>query len=107
MSSTACARAHSHRHRPLQKVSARHEACPLECSAACDILRMAPCCRYTPALVANALEFLNQVRANAVSSERLSHLHVDVAVGTIVMEQHISSRGNDACHCHEPRRLGV
>src|SRR5262249_38682452 len=54
----------SQRHSARQNVPARNEAGPLECLAAGDILRIAPCCRDAPALVTDSLQFLNQVRAD-------------------------------------------
>jgi hypothetical protein len=44
-----------------------------------DIFRIAPRCWDAPALVTNALELLNQKRAQSAFSERLAHFHVNVA----------------------------
>ncbi len=76
----------SQRHSARQNVSARNEAGPLECLAAGDILRIAACCRDAPALVTDALQFLNQVGPDAALSKRLAYFHVDVALGPIVMD---------------------
>src|SRR5262249_5915707 len=83
----------SGRHGACQNVSARHEAGPLEGLAAGDVLRITPRGRNTPAFVADALQFLNEVRADAAPAERLAHRHVDVTVGAVVMEQDVPGRG--------------
>src|SRR5262245_19456818 len=90
-----------------QNVPARNEAGPLEGLAAGSVFRIAPRRRDAPALVTDALQFLNQVRADAAPPERLTHGHVNVAVGPVVMEQDVPSPGNDASDHHQPAGPGI
>src|SRR5207249_8110871 len=68
---------------------------------------IAACCRDAPALVTDALQFLNQVGPDAAFSKRLAYFHVDVAVGPIVMAQNIPRCGNDTADRRQPFRLWI
>jgi len=80
------ARCNSSGNRAFQDVTARNETGLLKRPATREILGIATRCGNTSAFVADALEFLNQVSADAPPPERLGYFHVNVAVGTIVME---------------------
>lgn len=54
-------RTQSKRNGPLQNVPARYKTGLLKCLTACHIFWIAPCCRDTPAFVADSFEFLDQV----------------------------------------------
>jgi hypothetical protein len=91
----------------VQDVPAGNEAGILKRFATRDIPWIATRRGNAPAFVADSLQFLNQVRAKALSSKWRGHFHVDVAVRTIVMEENISSRCNGAPDSYQPRRFRV
>src|ERR1051325_2881263 len=70
-----------------QDVSTGNEARLLKRPAAGDVRGIATGCRHIPLLVADPLQLLNQIRAEAAPSEWFGHCHVNVAIGPVVMEK--------------------
>src|SRR6266404_7549996 len=90
------------RDRTSQDVREGNEPGELEGPTGCDVGRVATRGWNGAELVAGSLQFLDEVRAQSAPPKRLHHLHVDVAVRPVVMEQDSSFRGDRSIHFEEP-----
>ena len=81
---------------------ARHEAGFLEGFSTCHVVDVAAGGRDAAAVVAGALDFLHQVGAQAAAALRFVHVHVEVAVGAVVVPEQAAGGGDFFCAASVP-----
>src|SRR5437899_1740458 len=74
----------------------------LKSPTGCDVRRVATRAWNGPDFVADALQFLDEVRTQAAPPKRLSHVHIDIAVGPIVVKQNPAFRSDVPVQFEEP-----
>jgi hypothetical protein len=82
-------------------VGAGNEARLLEGATGGDVAGVTAGARNASRFVADAFQFLNEVRAEAAQAKGLRHLHPDVAVGRVVVVEDASGGGHFATNFDE------
>ena len=86
----------------MNNVRERNEPGFLERPSGCRIRRVATRAGNGAEFVAQSLQFLDEVRAQAAPPKRLSHFHVDVTIRPVVVEQDAALRSNRPIQFQEP-----